>query len=119
MLPVPLFGELAEAGAAAADRVTRMEPHPAREVSVASSQQRPRGVLRAGEEGSDRGTGSGVVLSPVAVTAAPHLVDPPLGDPHAELRFVVHDGHLREVLRPPARTAKAAREIGLLGIDEE
>ena len=51
--------------------------------------------------------------------AAPHLVDPPLGDADAELRLVVNDRDLREVLRPPARAAQPAAEIGLLRVDEE
>ena len=50
---------------------------------------------------------------------APHLVDPPLGDSGAELRLVVHDGDLREVLRPPPRAAQAPRQVRLLGVDEE
>src|SRR5439155_854310 len=72
-----------------------------------------------GAECGDAGAEGGVVLPPVAVAAAPHLVDPPLGNPGAELRLVVHDGHLREVLRAPAGPLQAAGEIRLLRVDEE
>src|SRR4051794_26098216 len=119
VLAVPVLRQLAEAGPAHPDCVSRVQPHPAGEVAITRPQQRARGVLRAGAERSDAYARCGVVLPPVAVPAAPHLVDPPLGDADAELRLVVNDRDLREVLRPPARAAQPAAEIGLLRVDEE
>src|SRR5579862_1205051 len=51
--------------------------------------------------------------------AAPHLVDPPLGNARAELRLVMDDGDGREELRAPARVAEAPAQVRLLRVDEE
>src|SRR5215470_10245912 len=96
-----------------------MQAHSAREVTVAPSQQCSRPILGAREKRSDADAQCGVVLAPVAVPAAPHLIDAPLGDSRAELRLVVNDSDLREVLGAPACAAQAAQEIRLLGVDEE
>src|SRR5581483_8402568 len=116
---VPLLRELAESRAPHPDRVARVQPHPRGEIAVARANQRAQRVLRAGEGGGDAGSRSRVVLFPIAVPAAPHLVDPPLGDAGAELRLVVDDRDRREELRPPAGVAQPAAEVGLLGVDEE
>ena len=119
MLLVPFLGELAKAWSTHTDGVARVQPHPAREVPVAHPEQRARRVLRPRAERSDADAECRVVLLPVPVPPAPHLVDPPLRDSRAELRLVVHDGDLREVLRPPSRAAQAPRQVRLLGVDEE
>src|SRR5438067_10286537 len=93
MNAVPVLGELAEAGAADTDRVARVEAHARSEIAVAGPDQPAQRVLRAGEQRRRARAGGGMVLSPVAVPPAPHLVDPPLGDPGAELRLVMDDRH--------------------------
>src|SRR5438552_6641959 len=115
-LAVPVLRELAQTGPAHPDRVARVQPHPAREVPVSRSEQCACRVLRARAEGGDADTQRGVMLPPVAVPAAPHLVDPPLGDSRAELGLMVHDCDLREVLRAPARPAETAAQIRLLRV---
>src|SRR2546426_1146709 len=56
---------------------------------------------------------------PVAMPAAPHLVDPALGDAGAELRFVVDDRRPREVLDFPAGASKPELEVDLLRVEKE
>src|SRR5690242_16689177 len=96
-----------------------MQAHPAREVPVIRSQQRSHPVLGARAESGEANAPRRVVLAPVAMPPAPHLVDAPFGDSCTELRFVMHDSDLGEVLGAPARAAQAALQIRLLGVDEE
>src|SRR6185312_3723240 len=80
VLAVPVLRKLAETGPADPERVAGMQPHPAGEVAVARAQQRSRRVLPTRAERGDACAQRGVMLRPVAVPTAPHLVDPPLGD---------------------------------------
>src|SRR6202008_3879489 len=116
---IPVVGELPQAGTAHLDRVAGMEPHPGREVAVAAAEECPKPVLRAAEAGRDSCAGRRVMLRPVAVPPAPHLVDAPLGNPGAELRLVMHDRDLREVLSPPAGVPEAAGAGGGPAVDEK
>src|SRR5262245_28760469 len=72
---IPVVRELAEPGPAHSDRVPRMEAHPRREVVIPRPEESARGVLGASTPGGDPHAGGGVVLFPITVTAAPHLVN--------------------------------------------
>src|SRR5262245_37152897 len=115
---VPLLGELTEACAVDTQRVSRVQPH-ARPEGVVPAEERPCAVLRPGREGGDARACRGVVLAPVAVPAPPHLVDPALRNPGAELRLVVDDRCRREVLDGPAGLPKAKLEIHFFRVEEE
>src|SRR5580765_4970679 len=119
---VPFVRELPQARPIHPPRVTRMQAHPrfdARVTPGCRRQQRTGGVLAPGGECGNTRTRSAVVLPPVAVPAAPHLVDAPLGDAGAELRLVVDDGELREVMRFPAGPPQPRLQVDLLGIEKE
>ena len=84
-----------------------MQEHPPRILLGKRRTDGAHRVLRPGGERGDPRAHAAVVLAPVAVTAAPHLVDPPLRDLGAELRLVVHDRRAREVVHLPARPPEA------------
>src|SRR5262245_10827529 len=120
--PVPVVGELTKARARHAPRVARVQQHPGRDRAVGPCQGRQRRtgrVLGSRRERSDAGAGAAVVLVPVAVPAPPHLVDPPLGTPGAELRLVMHHLDLREVFDLPSRPSQAKLKVDLLRVEEE
>src|SRR5205823_5820929 len=76
-------------------------------------------VLSARRERGNACAGTAVVLPPIAVAAAPHLVDPPFRNFRAELRLVMDDGRFGEVAHLPARLAQAKLQIDLFGVEEE
>src|SRR4029079_8487618 len=119
---VPFVGELTETGPGDAPRITRVEAQTSCGSLVPADERSNEGacrILRAGRERGDARPCTAVVLAPVAVPAAPHLVDAPLRDPRAELRLVVHDRHRREVVHFPARLSKPHLQVDLLGVEEE
>src|SRR5207245_2685155 len=102
--------------------IARVEPHPLADSWITPRDRRQRRadrVLGAGGKGRDARAGPAVVLVPVAVPAAPHLVDATLGNARAELRLVVDDGYFRQVVHLPARLLQAELEIDLFGVEEE
>src|SRR5262249_59730764 len=102
--------------------VACVQPHPPPEPRLAPSEERecaPSRVLGAGRDRRATGPGPAVVLAPVAVAAPPHLVDPTLWNLRAELRLVMDDGRLGEVVHLPTGFPEPKLEIDLLRVEEE
>src|SRR3954452_20794059 len=99
-----------------------MQPHSRCEAAIPPRGRRDPGaqrVLHTGAERGDARADARMVLAPVAVPAPPHLVDPPLGDPGAELRLVVDDGDAREPVDVPAGAPQPELQVDLFRVDEE
>src|ERR671936_618066 len=99
-----------------------MEPHSRCEGAIPPHSGREAGAQRILDAGAERGyprPERRVVLPPVAVAAAPHLVDPAFGDRGAELRLVVNDRRAWEVVHLPPRAPEPQLQVDLLGVDEE
>src|SRR5262245_12175258 len=116
---VPFVGELAQPWALHAPGVPGVEKHPPTAAMPDRCEGGAHGVLPAGCECRDARADDAVVLAPVAVPAPPHLVDTALRDLRAELRLVVDDGRLGEVVHVPAGVAQAELQVHLFGVEEE
>src|SRR5919201_306925 len=117
--PVPFVRELAQSWPADAPRIAGVQEHLPRAAPCERGGGGAQRVLRAGGERGDACARAAVVLVPVAMPAAPHLVDAALGDLRTELRLVMDDGRTGEVVHLPAGAAEPELQVDLLGVEEE
>jgi len=96
-----------------------VQEHPPRATARQRRDGGADGVLPTRRERGHARADAAVVLAPVAVAAAPHLVDATLGDFRTELGFVVDDRGVGEVVHLPTGLPQAELQVDLLGVEEE